>query len=85
MYSINNLTAKIAQAINSGLLGILLSACGFDAALSVQSASTITGLNIMRYLYPIIPFAGAIIFALIYPLKGKMLEDVRAAIAEKKN
>ena len=39
----------------------------------------------MRYLYPIIPFAGAIIFALIYPLKGKMLEDVRAAIAEKKN
>lgn len=84
MYAMNNLTAKIAQAINSGLLGVLLSVCGFDAALKAQTATTIGGLNFMRYIYPILPFAGAIIFALIYPLKGKMLEEMRAAIDKNK-
>ena len=33
LYAMNNLTVKLAQAMNSGLLGILLSVCGFNAAL----------------------------------------------------
>ncbi len=86
MYAMNNLTAKIAQAVNSGLLGVLLSVCGFDAALGLQqSAATVSGLNFMRYIYPIIPFVGAIICALIYPLKGKALDDMRKSVQIKEN
>ena len=86
MYAMNNLTAKIAQAINSGLLGVLLSVCGFDAALGMQqSTATVSGLNFMRYIYPIIPFIGAIVCAMIYPLKGKALDDMRKSIGNGEN
>lgn len=86
LYAMNNLTVKLAQAINSGLLGILLSVCGFNAALGInQSTATISGLNFMRCIYPIIPFIGAIICALIYPLKGKALDDMRKSIQIKED
>ena len=84
MCALHTLTAKIGQAINSGLLGILLSVCGFKESLGIsQSAATISGLNFMRYVYPILPFVGAIICALLFPLKGKKLKEVRAAINAK--
>lgn len=84
LFSINSFVIKLATAINSGLIGFMLTASGFDAAREVQSSATVTGINVVRYLYPIAAFAVTIALLKLYPLNAKKLDVVRAELKRKR-
>ncbi len=84
MYSINSFIVKLATALNSGLIGFMLEYSGFNADLHEQSASTITGINLVRYIYPIIVFVIVIALLKFYPLKTEKMETIRAELKKRR-
>ena len=62
----------------------MLTASGFDAAREVQSSATVTGINVVRYLYPIAAFAVTIALLKLYPLNAEKLDVVRAELKRKR-
>lgn len=83
LFSINSFVVKLATAVNSGVIGWLLTYCGYDAALTVQSPVTVSGINLVRYLYPIAALVICLIFVKIYPLTDREMKEVRQKINER--
>lgn len=77
LFSINSFVVKLATAVNSGVIGWLLAYCGYDAGKQIQSAATVTGINIVRYIYPIVALIICLVFVKWYPLKDKTLKEMR--------
>jgi GPH family glycoside/pentoside/hexuronide:cation symporter len=73
----------------SGLLvassfGIMMPAFGYDTLLEVQPASVDLGFRLFLTIPTTIGFLLAIFLLWLYPLHGKRLQEVQAAVAEKK-
>jgi sugar (glycoside-pentoside-hexuronide) transporter len=84
LFSINSFAIKVATAVNSGLIGIMLSLCGYDALNHVQSAATQTGINAIRYIYQAIALVICVIILKKYPLNEGRMKTVREALKIKR-
>ena len=76
-----NFFGKVFTAFGSFILGILLTAGGYDGTLAVQSESA---LNMIRLLYSVIPAASMCIMlfcALVYRKLDKQLPQIEAELA----
>lgn len=73
IFSVNSFIIKLATAINSGIIGIMLSVCHYDSALKVQPRETVLGINCIRYIYPIAALVISFIFIILYPLNTTAL------------
>lgn len=79
-----NFFGKIFTALGSFVLGILLTAGGYDGALAVQSEGA---LNMIRMLYSFIPAAAFVVMlicTLIYNKLDKMMPEIEADLAKRK-
>jgi Na+/melibiose symporter-like transporter len=80
LFSINSFCIKVGTAVNSGLIGIMLSLCGYDALSHVQSTSTQTGINVIRYVYQAVALLICAIIIKKYPLNESRMKTVREAL-----
>jgi GPH family glycoside/pentoside/hexuronide:cation symporter len=77
--SVFNFFLKFSTGIAMFCLGALLSSCGFDASLAVQSEETLAGIENAMFLIPgVAGLIGSVIF-FTYPLTEKRLEEVKAS------
>lgn len=80
--SLSSLMAKIAMGIAGAIPGYVLAVVGFDATLTVQTASVINGLIYITCFVPaIFAVIGMIIMGGFYPLTKEKLEEQNAKIA----
>ena len=83
--SVNGFAAKVGSGVASALVGIIIGAAGFNAALTAQPDSALFA---MRALYAIIP---AVIFVVMffvfmgYNTLAKQLPTIRAELEAKRS
>ena len=75
---------KLGAALATWVMGLLLSAGGYDGTAAVQSESA---LNMINYIVTLIPASLAIIAAVIaiaYPITGKRFDALMVALKAKR-
>jgi GPH family glycoside/pentoside/hexuronide:cation symporter len=83
-FGMNSLITTLSSALVSVVFGILLPAYGYNTALDVQPASVGTGFRIFLTVPPAIGSLLAVLCLMYYPLHGERLENVKAALAQKR-
>lgn len=84
-FGMNSLITTLSSALVSVVFGILLPAYGYNTALDVQPASVGTGFRIFLTVPPAIGSLLAVLCLMYYPLHGERLENVKAALAQKRD
>ena len=79
-FGTNSLITTLSSALVAVVFGILLPAFGYDTALDVQPETVATGFRIFMTIPAIIGSLLAVIALWFYPLHGKRLEEVKAAL-----
>jgi GPH family glycoside/pentoside/hexuronide:cation symporter len=83
-FGMNSLITTLSSALVSVVFGLLLPAYGYNTALDVQPVSVGTGFRIFLTVPPAIGSLLALLSLLCYPLHGERLENVKAALAQKR-
>lgn len=83
-FGMNSLITTLSSALVSVVFGILLPAYGYNTAIDVQPASVGTGFRIFLTVPPAIGSLLAVLCLMYYPLHGERLENVKAALAQKR-
>ncbi len=83
-FGMNSLITTLSSALVSVVFGLLLPAFGYNTALDVQPASVGTGFRIFLTVPPATGSLLAVLSLLYYPLHGERLENVKAALAQKR-
>ena len=83
-FGMSGFIITLSGLLVSSIFGILLPAFGYDTLLEVQPASVNTGFRIFLTVPTTIGLLLAIYFLKLFPLHGKRLQDIRAALAKKK-
>lgn len=82
MVSLNNFLGKVAGAVASGGLGIVMGMAGYDGMAAIQTASAVTAIKMLYSLIPAAIFAITFIILCFYDL-DKKLAELRAGQEEK--
>ena len=80
--AVKGFASKLGGALGSGLLGVMLSVGGFDAALETQSSGTNMVIASVYGLIPCILFVGIAIMMIFYKL-DKMMPEINQVISQK--
>jgi len=83
-FGMSGFIITLSGLLVSSIFGILLPAFGYDTLLEMQPASVNTGFRIYLTVPTTIGLLLAIYFLKLFPLHGKRLQDIRAALAKKK-
>lgn len=75
--AISSFAIKIGQGVGAGMLGIILSAFGYDGKLQTQSATALMGIRCLYSIFPAILFAVIVIILACYKLDTKVLKELR--------
>ena len=76
-YGIFFLISKLAVAISPMVVGIVLEMTGYDAELTLQSESALTGIRLLASIIPFFFFAAGFIFLLFFPMGKKVYEELK--------
>jgi Na+/melibiose symporter-like transporter len=80
--AIKNFAGKLGSGIGSAMVGILLSAAGFDGNLSIQPVSAIWAIRALMGLTPAVLFVLVFVALRFYKL-DKLMPEINRVIAEK--
>ncbi len=83
-FGMSGFIITLSGLLVSSIFGILLPAFGYDTLLEMQPASVNTGFRIFLTVPTTIGLLLAIYFLKLFPLHGKRLQDIRTALAKKK-
>jgi len=83
-YSLVTTIRKIAASISLPMLLLVLEWTGYDATLSVQPASAITGIQALIGPIPAVFLGGGILFAIFYPLNRERHAQVVSELTERR-
>jgi len=82
-FGTSGLIITLSGMLVSTVFGLVLPRFGYDTLLDVQPASVDLGFRIFLTIPPIVGFLLAILALYLYPLHGKRLKAVKAALAQK--
>lgn len=82
-FGMSGFIITLSGMLVSGVFGLLLPHYGYDTLLEVQPATVDAGFRIFLTIPPIIGSVLAILALYLYPLHGKRLKEVKAALAAK--
>jgi len=83
--SFPQLIQKFGNAVGLQTIGIILSAVGYDASKTVQSAGTVVGIENISTIYFAICLAVSLICILTYPVNRKVYAKLQAANERRRN
>lgn len=83
IFSLNSFIIKLAMALSSGFAGLFLTVIGYQANAPMQTEATLTGLNMGRFMIPVIPYVIGLLVLRSYQLDDKTIESVREELAQR--
>lgn len=80
-FGVNALFIRLAVSVESIIVGWVFTRTGYNADLVAQPGPAITGLRLLVTAVPLASFALAAMMFYLYPLHGKRLGEIKAALA----